>query len=160
MVTSALAWLVLYQPWLLEVNQLCNMTYIVLDSYQIWVRYSYADIVRRILAQVEKCDRPLKEVLEDIKVTKDQWSRKARVGPTGEGGIKTSFTLAEISRIADYFRAPSGWPWVDWDLASANERALEVLARGHDTRPTEALTPTKASPSARPGRRRAGGGKL
>lgn len=109
-------------------------------------RYAYADVVRRIRRQVESTGQPLKAILVAVNISPDQWSRKSRLNRAGNGGKGTSFTLDELSRIADYFDAGPGWPFVDWDYARVIEAAINALNRleaGSNPPESKAKTPTE-----------------
>lgn len=123
------AWLEHYQPRALDCNQVFRRPTEPLELYQLTVvHYSYADVVRRVLEQVKRSRKPLKEIHDGVQITKDQWSRKKKLNADGTGGTRTSFTYEELTRIANYFGADPGWPFIDWDLASANRRSAEALA--------------------------------
>lgn len=91
------------------------------------LRYDYPAIVARIKAVVEADDRPLKKILEELDISADQWSRKMQVNAQGTGGKKTSFTYDELTRVANHFNAPEGWPFMDWGRAEAVDRAIRAM---------------------------------
>lgn len=141
-----------YQPLRLECNQQIAPRRNPAEFYALAViRYSYADIIGRIGDKVRDSEKPLKEIYEAVGISKDQWSRKMALNEAGTGGKKTSFSYDELSRIANYFGADPGWPFIDWHLASANRRAAEALSKHEEQR-----SPTASSGSSPETRRTKG----
>ncbi len=96
-----------------------------------------------------------KVLYQDMRIGKGEWSRKFRG--------HTKFTYTEIEYLRRHFGAPSGWPFISWDLADANRRAHELLERTTAPRtaapPGEPVVPTPAASSGHTERRRRGGRK-
>lgn len=115
--------------------------------------YSYEAVLSRVKEKVRlefggPGDRRQKAIYEDPRVamTKDAWSRKIR----GE----TRFTFEELDKVADFFGASHGWPFIDWHYAEALRNAN---ARRAEAEPGAPPGPGTASPSGRPGKRSTGG---
>jgi hypothetical protein len=122
------------------------------------VRYTYGQILENIRAKIveqygEREDRRHKELYLELGIPRDQWKRKF----DGE----TKFNFREISALSETFEAPPGWPYISWDAADSNKRAMELLEKmaPGSTPPPEHPTPESAAPSARPERRKRGGHK-
>lgn len=136
-------------------------------------RYPYEDICRRVVEAMRATGRPAKAVYTELGFGPFLWSKKIR-------GAGSTFSIGELGQIAEYFSAPRGWPFVDWDAASATERAEHLVGELNATiqnarqlgtsapeRPASTAgpgvprSPSQASPAtAAPGRRRTGGGVL
>jgi predicted transcriptional regulator len=74
-------------------------------------RYTHEAVAKRIAEAVKQAGLTNKEVADRAAIPLDRWSRKIRVAGN-------SFTLEEVSRVADALEAPDGWPFVDWDYAA------------------------------------------
>ena len=143
---SVATWLEHYQLHPHQGNQPVHHHPNPLESYHLAVpHYAYAEIVGRILERVRASGKPLKEIHGAVGISKDQWSRKQNVQVGGMRGKGSTFTYEELSRIATYFGADPGWPFIDWDLASANRRAADALkSLGESARPLSTPTPRAA----------------
>lgn len=65
-----------------------------------------------------------KEVALAIGLDEQAFSHKMRGG-------KTRFTVEEIGRIADYWNAPRGWPWVSWGEGEIIDALLAQAKKHH-----------------------------
>jgi hypothetical protein len=79
---------------------------------------------KEIAARVDKLRKArgveVKVICAAIGLEKWDWSRKVRLD-------RSSFSIEELSRIADYLSAPPGWPFLPAELGEVLER---VLRRG------------------------------
>lgn len=93
--------------------------------------YSYVQVVARIREAIEYSTDPVKRLLSEVDIAADRWSRKMRPNKHDphNGGTGNTFSFEELSRIAAYFNAPRGWPFIDWDLAISLERANDTVAK-------------------------------
>lgn len=120
--------------------------------------YSYGSVLDRVRAQVrdrygEIEERRHKAVYEDdrVRIARDQWKRK------WSGDVK--FTYEELDALAEFFDAPYGWPFLDWQYALSLREAAELLRAAAPAATADPpATPGDASPApGRLGKRVTGG---
>jgi hypothetical protein len=78
-------------------------------------RYSPFDIGRRVENRRRDLGVTVAELCAVLDFDKADWSRKWRCSGS-------SFTIAEVSVIADYLKAPVGWPFIPEEMAELLER--------------------------------------
>lgn len=71
-------------------------------------RYSYREATLEIERQLVKRDRGAqKEVAGYCNLTEQQFSHRMR-------GVNAFFKIEHFGAIADFWKAPPGWPFVPW----------------------------------------------
>ncbi len=133
----------------------------VAKGLPVWLRDpAYKPIHDRLTAKIRDeygspDERPSrhKGLYQDMELDKTEWSRKFR-------GF-TKFSYDEIEFLARRFKAPPGWPFIDWHLADANRKAQELLERTINVPHPVGLPapPSSAAPTGHTERRRRGGRK-
>jgi hypothetical protein len=111
--------------------------------------YDIVQIARKIELRRRALGIPAKRLADAIGVYESGWSKKVNCRGS-------TFSVQEISAIAQELDAESGWPFIDDNLAAM----LDVhIGRkpGRQPEVEEMPSPRVASPSARPGRRGAAG---
>ncbi len=71
------------------------------------VRYDHDVIARRVEMARQKRGMLVKDLAEAAGLQMWAWYKKSR-------RANSTFTLAELSAIADALDAPEGWPFVEW----------------------------------------------
>lgn len=82
-------------------------------------RYDIRVITQRIEELRALMGIPVAVISADVGLSRFAWYKKV-------GFRQTQFDIHEIGRIADRLGAPTGWPFVDYDLATGFDRF-----RGH-----------------------------
>jgi hypothetical protein len=78
-------------------------------------RYDIRVVTERIEARRVRLGIPVAVVAADVGLSRFAWYKKVAFR-------QTQFDLHEIGRIADRLGAPTGWPFLDHDVASAFDR--------------------------------------
>lgn len=116
----------------------------------------YDQILERVRRKVEEAhgdarQRRQKAVYGDdrVRIDKGDWSRKMKG--------TTDFSLRELLRLAVFFDAPPGWPFIDWEYARSLKLADAVVQFAD--RVAEPSPPYRAGPHAPESRPRTKGRK-
>jgi hypothetical protein len=112
--------------------------------------YDVVQIARKIELRRRALGIPAKRLADAIGVYESGWSKK--VNSRG-----STFSVQEISIIAQELGAETGWPFIDDALAAMLDAHL---GRKPASPPRESASPdlgSVSSPPARPAKRRAGG---
>lgn len=84
-------------------------------------RFDPAEIGGRVRKERRKRGLSTEKLAERVAIGADSLYKKQRgVQPWG---------MDEVSRIAEAFDAPPGWPFIDWDAATMLERQLGRRSR-------------------------------
>jgi hypothetical protein len=82
-------------------------------------RYSYRRVVEEIEAQLDKRDIGEQKVVANA-AGLDESAFSHRLT-----GAKSKFNLEQLGAIADFWRAPAGWPFIPWGEADEREKAWQ-----------------------------------
>ena len=86
-------------------------------------RHSYAAVAAEITRYTKAVRGRHKEIAGILHLTSQQLTHRIR-------GVQTELTIDEIGVIADWARAPLGWPLLSWDVAKGLEDALVRSRKG------------------------------
>jgi hypothetical protein len=80
-------------------------------------RFSYRRVVEEIEAQIDgRGIGAQKAVAGYVNLDESAFSHRLT-------GVKSKFTVEQLGAIADFWRAPTGWPFIPWDEAEQREAA-------------------------------------
>lgn len=88
-------------------------------------RYSLRKVALEIDEQLRIRGRgSQKEAAGALGITEQAFSAKLR-------GVHSNWSVDEIGRLADYWDAPSGWPWIPWKEAEIRDAIAKIGRLGH-----------------------------
>jgi hypothetical protein len=65
-----------------------------------------------------------KEAANALGISEQSFSAKQR-------GVETNWKIEEIGQLADYWKAPPGWPWITWSEAELRAELRTAKAPRH-----------------------------
>ena len=94
-------------------------------------RYDERLIAARVDARRRAMNVEVKQMCAELGIEKWDWSRKIR-------GDRSSFSISELSKIADLLQAPTGWPFVDEQIGQILELQATRTRRNQKKNPSTA----------------------
>lgn len=93
-------------------------------------RYDERLIAARVEARRRVRRVEVKQICAELGMEKWDWSRKVR-------NDRSSFSIAELSRIAELLEGPTGWPFVDEQIGELLDLRATRTRRGPKRNPPE-----------------------
>lgn len=85
--------------------------------------YDLAEITRRVEKEITRRELLDKEVASGIGISQGQLSHKLRMTK------RSRLNIEDCSRLAELFKAPLGWPFLEWTYAEALQTAAQQVAQ-------------------------------